>query len=318
MTIHALVTQYVTVRQAAGTAFTSAAQVLAMWCRAVGGETAIETISDTQLRAFLAGRGPLTRYWHRKHSVLLGFYRYAVTRGYLATLPPVLAARPPKSPPACPPYLYTRPEIQRLLDATTRFDKPQFHIAPVTFRTLLLVLYGTGLRIGEALALTLADVDLATAVLTIRDTKFYKTRLVPLGPDLLAAVRAYTVARRTRRWPQGAAAAFFVDRTGARLLAGTVRRAFGRLRVCAGVLRTDGARYQPRLHDFRHVFAVHRLTAWYRAGADVQRLLPHLATYLGHLDLAATQRYLTMTPELLQEAARRFATYALCREDRDE
>jgi integrase/recombinase XerD len=311
MTVHALVTQYVTVRRAAGMAFTSAAQVLAMWCRAVGPDTLIETIADAQLRTFLAGRGPLTRYWHRKHSVLLGFYRYALTRDYVATLPPVLAARPPQAPSACPPYVYTRSEIQRLLDATARFDKPQFHMAPATFRTLLLVLYGAGLRIGEALALTLADVDLETAVLTVRDSKFYKTRLVPLGPDLLAAVRAYAAGRRARRWPQGADAAFFVDRSGARLLGNTVRRAFGRLRTCAGVVRTDGARYQPRLHDFRHTMAVHRLTAWYRTGADVQRLLPSLATYLGHLDLAATQRYLTMTPELLQEAARRFAAYAL-------
>jgi site-specific recombinase XerD len=278
-----------------------------MWCRAVGQDTPIATSVDAQLRAFLAGRGPLTRYWHRKHSVLLGFYRYAVSRGYVANLPPVLAARPPQAAPACPPYLYTRPEIQRLRDATAQFDKPPFHIPPTVVRTLLLVLYGTGLRIGKALALTLADVDLAAAVLTVRDAKFYKTRLVPLGPDLLAAVRRYAAVRRARRWPQGADTAFFVDRTGARLLGGNVRRAFGRLRACAGVVRTDGARYPRRLHDFRHTFTVHRLTAWYRAGADVQRLLPHLATYLGHLDLAATQRYLTLTPELLQEAARRFA-----------
>ena len=78
----------------------------------------------------------------------------------------------------------------------------------------------------------------------------------------------------------------------------------------AGIRRDDGARYQPRLHDLRHTAAVHRLIAWYRAGADVQRLLPHLATYLGHVDLASTQRYLTMTPELLQEASRRFEQYA--------
>jgi len=76
------------------------------------------------------------------------------------------------------------------------------------------------------------------------------------------------------------------------------------------VLRHDGARYQPRLHDLRHAFAVHRLVAWYRQGADVQRLLPQLATYLGDVHLAATQRYLTMTPELLQEASQLFERYA--------
>lgn len=311
MTVHALVTQYVTVRRAAGMALTSGAEVLAMWCRTMGPDTPLVAITDAQLRAFLAGRGPLTRYWHRKHSVLLGVYRYALTRGHIATLPPVLAARPPRAPEACLPYVYTRAEIQRLLDATARFSKPQFHMAPSTFRTLLLVLYGTGLRIGEALALTRADVDLEAAVFTVRDSKFYKSRLVPLGPDLLAVVRAYAAGRRGRRWPQGTDTAFFVDRRGARLLGNSVRRAFGRLRASAGVVRPDGARYQPRLPDFRHTMAVHRLTAWYHTGADVQRLLPSLATYLGHLDLAATQRYLTMTPELLQAAARRFAAYAL-------
>ena len=81
--------------------------------------------------------------------------------------------------------------------------------------------------------------------------------------------------------------------------------------LSAGVARHDGARYQPRLHDLRHAAAVHRLVSWYRMGADVQKLLPQLATYLGHVHIAATQRYLTMTPELLSEASRRFERYAM-------
>jgi integrase len=87
--------------------------------------------------------------------------------------------------------------------------------------------------------------------------------------------------------------------------------AFRRVRDSAGVLRHDGARYQPRLHDLRHTAAVHRLIAWYRSGADVQRLLPQLATYLGHVHIAGTQRYLTLTPELLREAGLRFERYAM-------
>lgn len=95
-------------------------------------------------------------------------------------------------------------------------------------------------------------------------------------------------------------------------------RAFCRLRESAGVHRHDGARYQPRLHDLRHGFAVHRLVSWYRQGADVQRLLPQLATYLGHVHVAATQRYLTMTPELLHEASLRFERYAMAGGNHDE
>ena len=97
---------------------------------------------------------------------------------------------------------------------------------------------------------------------------------------------------------------------GRRFTCGTLEDAFQRLREHAGVRRSDGARYQPRLHDLRHTFAVHRLTEWYRQGADVQRLLHHLSVYLGHAHLAATQVYLTMTPELLQQAGTRFERYA--------
>jgi site-specific recombinase XerD len=95
-----------------------------------------------------------------------------------------------------------------------------------------------------------------------------------------------------------------------------LHRAFARLREQAGVRRSDGGRYQPRMHDLRHAFAVHRLTEWYRQGADVQRLVHHLSVYLGHRCLADTQVYLTLTPELLQQAGTRFERYA-CQEDED-
>jgi site-specific recombinase XerD len=104
---------------------------------------------------------------------------------------------------------------------------------------------------------------------------------------------------------------FFVTRDGERVTLQIAERYFDRLRNSAGVHRNDGARYQPRLHDLRHTFTVHRLVSWYRQGADVQRLLPQLSTYLGHVHVASTQHYLTMTPELLQEASARFELYAM-------
>ena len=97
----------------------------------------------------------------------------------------------------------------------------------------------------------------------------------------------------------------------------TIHRDFQRLREYAGIRRSDGERSQPRLHDLRHTFAVHRLTSWYRQGADVQKLLPYLSTYLGHASLRGTQVYLSMTPELLHEAAARFDHY-VWKEERDE
>jgi site-specific recombinase XerD len=156
----------------------------------------------------------------------------------------------------------------------------------------------------------MTDVDLNQTVLCVRETKFYKTRLVPLGNDLSMTMNQY-VAKRNLTYAQQANSPFFCFRDGRALSQSAVRSAFRRLRILADVRRTDGARYQPRLHDLRHAGAVHRLIAWYRSGADLQRLLPQLATYLGHIDLNATQRYLTLTPELLREANSRFEHYAM-------
>jgi site-specific recombinase XerD len=146
--------------------------------------------------------------------------------------------------------------------------------------------------------------------LRIRETKFFKSRLVPLGKDLTGILTEY-VLRRHERHAAPASAPLFCFRDGTPLSQSAARSAFRRLRSSAGVLREGGARRQPRLHDLRHAAAVHRLIAWYRSGADLQELLPKLATYLGHVDLSATQRYLTMTPELLQQASLRFEHYAI-------
>ena len=206
--------------------------------------------------------------------------------------------------------IYSEAQLRGLLKAAGEYETPRRALEEATLRTLLLLLYGAGLRIGEALALTRADVDLDAAVLTIRESKFYKTRLVPIGPRLTAVLRSYADDRYQQGHSNARGAPFFVTRTGTAVTRGQAERAFVRLRDIAGIAREEGARYQPRLHDVRHSMAVHRLVAWYREGADVQRLLPHLATYLGHVDVAATQRYLTMTPELLREASERFERYA--------
>ena len=177
-------------------------------------------------------------------------------------------------------------------------------------RTLLLLLYGTGMRVGEALSLTLADVDLENRVLRVRDAKFFKTRLVPIGPRLTRVLSDYRSERRQLPLLAGEASAFLATRTGLHLDYKRVSKLFSRIRQAAEIRREATARYQPRIHDLRHSAAVHRVIAWYRAGADVQRLLPQLATYLGHVDVASTQRYLTMTADLLNEASLRFERYA--------
>ena len=151
--------------------------------------------------------------------------------------------------------------------------------------------------------------DLSANLLVVRNTKFFKTRLLPIGPRLSSALDLYADKRLALvdRPPSGNA--FLLRRDGIPISRYTAERYFRILRSRIGIGRRDGAYFQPRLHDLRHSFAVHRLVAWYRQGADVQLLLPKLSTYLGHISLAETQHYLTMTPDLLREAGRRFETY---------
>ena len=203
-----------------------------------------------------------------------------------------------------------------MLDATAALDvvHPKGHTAAsipaLTFRTLILLLYGAGLRLGEALALTVKDVDLAAGTLVVRNTKFFKTRLLPIGPKLAAALGHYAERRLALIDQSPSANAFLRRRRGIAISRATAERYFTIIRSRLGLARRDGAYFQPRLHDLRHTFAVHRLVAWYRQGADVQRQLPKLSTYLGHISLVETQHYLIMTPDLLREAGRRFESYA--------
>ena len=199
--------------------------------------------------------------------------------------------------------------MQRLFGAIDISRQRPVQLDADTLRALLLLLYGGGLRFGEAQRLTLDDVDLQDAVLTIRDTKFYKTRLVPIGLQLADALRAYAAKRAERPIPEGTASTFLANRDGTPLIKGTVVYAFARLLQAAGIHAKDDGRQSPCFHSLRHTAAVHRLASWYHQGADVQRRLPTLSTWLGHAHLDGTQVYLTMTPELLHEASVRFDSY---------
>jgi integrase/recombinase XerD len=307
MKLSKVAANYVAHKQSMGMRFCTEARTLKSFCRAMG-EVKLQQVKPDDVRAYLAGTGPITRFWERKHSVLDGFYRFAIARGHVTSSP--LPRTVPKPLQPFVPYVYSHEELRRLLSAVVANDNPRSAIDPTTFRLLLLMLYGAGLRISEALRLTLADVDLTTAVLHIRESKFYKTRLVPIGPNLISLLTPYATTRRQNHATPGSP--FFVSRRGVAVTRSSAENTFCRLRVRAGVVRADGnPRHQPRLHDLRTTFAVHRLVSWYRSGADLQRLLPQLSTYLGHINVQGTQRYLTLTPELLREASDRFERYAM-------
>ncbi len=202
------------------------------------------------------------------------------------------------------PYIYTPAEIGALLAEARRLT-PVGSLRPHTYAMLFGLLYCTGLRISEALALRLADVDLVTNLLLVQESKFHKSRLLPLSPGVSNALQRYQEERDKRALPRDPEAPFFVNerRTGCAYPLVCATFLFIARRV--GVRGPAGAR-GPRIHDFRHTFAVHRLLEWYRDGGDVQARLPLLTDYLGHVSLVSTQVYLDITAELLHEAARRF------------
>ena len=310
MTLRDAIDQYIAWRRTHGAEFRAQTNLLKLFLRSVDGSVQCGDVAAAQVCAFLAGTGPLTSYRAGKYYTLAGFYCYAISRGFANRSPLPAPEEEPKPPPAVPRHVYSRDELRRLFDAIDVSRSHAFKLDAHTFRTLLLLLYGTGLRLQEALKLSLADVDLPSTVLTVRASKFYKSRLVPVGPQLLDALRAHAARRAERPAPEGRDSSFLANRDGTPLAKRTVQGAFANLLCAAGVHGADGSRQSPCLHSLRHTFAVHRLTAWYRQGADVQRLLPVLSTYLGHADVAGTQVYLSMTPELLHQASLRFERYA--------
>ncbi len=308
MTLADIIDAYMTHKQSLGTPFDSAERLLHRFSRAMG-ERSIQEVTPGAILDFLSGHGPLTATWMLKHKVLTGLYRFAISRGYVDKSP--LPTTLPKLPPQQTPYVYSIEELRRLLAATAILRSGHSRQVPAMYRTLLLLLYGTGMRIGEALRLTLQDVDLAEQIITIRCTKFFKTRLVPIGPKLVEELTVHIERRSLMPMPLGRAAPLFASRDVRGWCYPRVNAMFQHVRRAAGIECPVGEPSPPRLHDLRHTAAVHRVVAWYRADKDVQRLLPQLATYLGHIDIRSTQRYLRMTPELLQAASQRFAQYAV-------
>ena len=309
MTLREAIKCYIDWQKARGALFVSSAYALLRFARSVGDEAGCDSVTDDQAAAFLTRTGPAASSLAFEHYAVAGFYQYAVARG-LATRSP-LPTQLPQRPEAAPPYIYSSDEIRRLLGAIEETRARATQLQAHTLRALLILLRGTGLRRAEAFGLTLADLDCRHALLTVRKTKFFKNRLVPLALPIARVLEDYAARHRAVAALDDPQAPLLANRDGTPLKRSTVGAAFAQLRQAAGVRRDDGAPFQPRLHDLRHTFAVDRLTAWYRQGRDVQALLPQLSAYLGHASVAATQVYLRMTPALLREASLRFERYAL-------
>lgn len=204
-------------------------------------------------------------------------------------------------------YLYSDDEIHRLLAETLRHRVGATSISRWVRYTLYGLLSVTGLRIGEALRLNVTDVDLEQGILTIRDSKFGRSRLVPLHPSTRTALRKY-LQRRNEYFKGRAIVPVFVSRHGTRMMHNDAWKSLVRLSRKIG-LRGPTDRHGPRLHDFRHRAAVQVMLRCYRSGADPERRLPALSTYLGHVDLRHTYWYLHQNPPLMKQAVARLEHY---------
>ena len=238
--------------------------------------------------------------WAARLSVVRGFARYWSATDAMTEIPPegLLPYRPSRAKP----YLYSDEEIRRLLEAAKNM-RATHSLQPWTYYCLFGLLAVTGLRISEALNLRCADVDWSEGVLTIHDAKFGKSRLIPLDPSVVPVLSEYD-ARRDSVFSRRKSPYFFCSRYDSRLDEGQVRRVFYAMSRQIGIRGTLASR-GPRLHDFRHRFAVQTLLRWHRTGEDVHRRLPVLSTYLGHAHVTDTYWYVTGTPELMAAVGQR-------------
>ena len=305
MSTAATISNYIEHNRGLGKRFRGEALVLLAFGRSVG-DMPLHKIELPMISRFIDRKGNRDITKRKKYQVLARFFRYVVARGRLKVSPvPIIEWK--RSSPSRTPYIYSADELRRLLAAVPEATGSQSHVDAEKMRTYLLLLYGAGLRRGEARRLKIEDVDLAQSLIHVRETKFFKTRIVPLGTSLNTAIKPFIAMRCNGLADVGST--LFTKRNGTPLSDSAIGSVFKRLRRIAGITREGDARNQPRLHDLRHSAAVHRVIAWYRTGADVNDLLPKLATYLGHKDLSGTQHYLTMTEELLAEASRRFEVF---------
>ena len=207
------------------------------------------------------------------------------------------------------PHIYTEAEIVALLEAATQLRPVSgLRLRPRTYVTLFGLLASTGLRLSEALALSPTDVDLREAVLTVRQTKFRKSRLVPLHPTTVTALTQYVEARRQRVSDRDILTFVIADR-GTPLIERMADHTFALLRARLGWIGRGGYPL-PRIHDLRHSYVCHALVRAYQQQASVDHVIDILSTYVGHAGVSNTYWYVTAIPELLALAAQRFAARA--------
>lgn len=299
-------TQYIIVRRALGTRLQEPARTLGYFVDFLEHKKATFITTSLALRWACEPKNVQRATWARRLSMVRRFATWMNVFDPRTEVPPkrLLNARHRRNKP----YIYNSQEIQRLMAEASRLPSST-RLRARTYTTLIGLLAVTGLRPGEALALNLSDVDLHNGILSIRQTKFGKSRFVPIENSTLIALDDYA-KQRDELCTCLQTGSFLVSERGTRLSSNSARRTFAKVSQMIGLRPKIEGRCigrGPRLQDFRHTFATRRLLEWYQAGLDVTRELPKLSTYLGHANINNTYWYIEAVPELLQ-----FATEQIC------
>jgi len=290
---------YLALRRSLGYKLSRPGQMLGVFVRylEMAGAATITTGLALAWATEPAGADPT--WWRARLAAVRGFARYLAPLVPGTEVPPRGLLPGPVSRRAVP-YLYRPAEIAALITAAAAIRTP---LRAATYQTLIGLLAAAGLRVGEAISLDRSDLDAGQGLLTIRSSKFGRSRQLPLHSSAVQALADYA-ALRDSSLRRLAVPAFFTSTAGTRLIYSNVHFTFHELVKAAG-LQPRSAACRPRIHDLRHTFAVTTLTRWYADGGDVAARLPLLSTWLGHADPAGTYWYLTGTPELLALAAAR-------------
>lgn len=315
MNLKEMTEAYIGYRQSLGEKFKTNATVLRFFRKFAGDDKDPNELTLEECKRYMYyPDGKVTASLFIRHTALKWMFQWANKRGLMNHTP--LPVDLPRHPEHMKPYIYSRDELRRLFKSAMEYQKNSSPIYPECMRMILQITYFLGLRIRETMNLCLKDINLQEQYVTISQSKFYKSRIVTFNGQIKELISNYFNWRVSKGMSTQPNAGLFLTKKGLSMNPGTTRGCFERIRTYAGICRSDGCMFQPRLHDLRHTFAVNVLTKWYKDGQDVQKLLPVLSTYLGHTHLAHTSVYLTMTGELLEEASLRFENF-LKRDEND-
>jgi len=305
---------YISYRLSLGERARTISFILKNFCGYIGADRDLTTISEKECNCYLNAHGIregiISAYWFSIYAALNGLFMWAIARGYMVTNP--LPKDKPKEPEAFVPYIYSNEDLKRIFETALTYRR-RFNIEyPEVIQVMLKLTYCLGLRPSETTHLVVDDINLQDGLAFIRETKFYKSRVVPFGREVSQMLGNYL------RWRSEAVVSrgitdnhLFIDKRGNPVQLSALQQAFRFIREKAGIHRYDNAHYDVRLQDLRHTFATNRVAQWYREGKDVQALLPVLSTYLGHCNLDSTAVYISFTNQLLDEAGKRFQSYVM-------